>query len=212
MGAAYCTVLALMLGIALASSAIAAGVASFLFELVSADNWLQIDLEDMIALFAFVLVPLVARDCATEAIDQCEKLRREYQEEATASELEKAIDSLLRERELWMPSHIVGRLRGRFEPSTVRPMLESMHERRKIAAVNYAYCHVSSVAQIRQDGLTAAGQGQKWRELGEEVGSVENDERKTQAWRNWTGFGPHDPNLPRLRHLDADISYYEYSR
>lgn len=106
----------------------------------------------------------------------------------TFSALEEAIIEILSKGDLRMPSHIVGCLRERFEPSTIRPALEDMHKRRIIAAHRHAYCLPENVDQIRVQMLESLQFAFTSEELRANPDSRELFDRLWEENESWTGF------------------------
>ena len=98
-----------------------------------------------------------------------------------------------------MPSYIVGRIRNRFEPASIRPMLYDMHRRRMIARHGEAFCLPENVESIRagdfeslqfaKDQFDASPEG---RELYEQI---------WKAVEDWDGFGTPNSLLRRFKNI-----------
>lgn len=109
--------------------------------------------------------------------------------------LESAILDILREGGFWMPSYIVGRLRERFDASSIRSALEDMYNRGLIASHGYAWCLPENIETIRVDHLKTL---QNQYETGKAQRYIDGKEQFERIWRavkNWDGFGERNLDL-----------------
>lgn len=202
LGVDCCLYLTLGFGSGILVSLLGATGVILLWELCGGGVWIESHWHELTAGFAFIIVPLMARDIVRGMVEFCEERRRkdaEDAEERLSPEKEEAIIAVLKEGGLWMPSSIVGRLRDRFEPASIRPTLEDMHRRRMIAAHGYAYCHPDEVGQIRSANLRTL---QREQALGQ-FQSVDNGpkefDRVWEALEAWTGFGERNLALAHFK-------------
>jgi hypothetical protein len=108
------------------------------------------------------------------------------------SDLESAIKETLDDGDLWMPSSIVGHLRDRFEPASIRPALYEMNRRRLIARHGEAFCLLESVERIRIAHFKTIQSRYATDQYDHSQEGRREFERLWRAVEDWDGFGEPD--------------------